>query len=142
MTPVAKPLTREQIQRIMTKAVTEVMAESAPSREMTGMEAVGAFVLANLKTLIEFLWSGFLIAQFWNWFIVPLGVVPITLIGAIGFRLVVKALFLSSKGLSKEIGNAKVDIAGQFKDLALMIVIGVVLFGGGAIVHALMPVAP
>lgn len=83
--------------------------------EEKGMEMMAAVVLAYLLVLlpISVMWSGFVLAKLWTWFVVPaLGAAPLAVPSAIGLALIVKFMTHQDTGKSEGKDMTEVLIKG------------------------------
>lgn len=91
---------------------------------------VAKLLFGVLGLLVSVLLRGYVLSQLWSWFVVPLGVVAVSIPHAIGISCIAAMLSGSSGGGKESEGVAVVIIGG---------VVGVLfVWGFGAIVHAWM----
>ena len=69
-------------------------------RELTGLEKLVVLVLTPLASI----WKGFVMCKLWLWFVVPLGLAPLTIPLAIGLMLL-RALIIYAPDSKPEIEN-------------------------------------
>lgn len=93
------------------------------------------FYLVSIVPLTIF--RGFVLSKLWLWFVVPLGVVQISIVHAIGFSLVLG--FLSLKNNNAEKAKDRAERAGQFFG---HMVTPLFAWGFGAIIHSFMQKQP
>lgn len=51
------------------------------------MKAMSLFLMIVLITTLYYIYAGFVLTELWFWFIVPMGVIPITIPWAVGLML-------------------------------------------------------
>ena len=89
--------------------------------------------------LLSMLWTGFVIMNLWNWFIVPLGVISITLFHAIGIDMLIS--LMTPSFVPKDIIDTikgKHDYADSTIRYVTIITLSTLCFIVGAAMHALM----
>jgi hypothetical protein len=76
------------------------------------------------------IFNGFVITQLWNWFIVPLGVISISIAHAIGLSLIIGMLTLRI--------NAEYKEMKPWEYMTISCIAYLMFWGMGAIVHLFM----
>lgn len=104
------------------------------------MTCIGAVFYTLVITVLSIIWNGYVLSVLWSWFIVPLGVVSITIAWAIGLSVVI-GLFKATVSNTSETSNNSAD--KSWTDILISTSIrafvpGLVSLGLGYVVHLFM----
>ena len=105
--------------------------ENNKSNVLVAFSCIGMLFLVPLVLLVSTIVTGYVVSQLWGWFVIPLGLPPITMWHAYGVSLLFNFMcpYLDTADLAKKDGITSGELVGKALMLLVFRPALVLLFG-------------